>query len=94
MDNTFIQRRWRSPKYEAIYPHEIAGDLTTRHLTRDWVAFCNPERPHTGLGGRAPTEAYRDGPSVDMMDKALRALPTSQQAQQQQEDRFNRILAA
>ena len=42
-----------------------------------------------------PAEAYRGEGPVDMMDKPLRALPTSPQAQQQQrEDRFRRILAA
>ena len=42
----------------------------------------------------SPAEAYRDGSPVDMMDKPLRASPTSPQAQQQQKDRFKRILAA
>jgi len=47
------------------------------------------------LGGRTPAEAYRGETPVDMMDKPLRALPTSPQAQQQQqEDRFKGILAA
>ncbi len=47
------------------------------------------------LHGRTPAEAYRDGPPVDTMDKPLRALTTSPQAQQQQqEDRFKGILAA
>ena len=46
-------------------------------------------------GGRTPAEAYRGETPVDMMDKPLRALPTSPQAQQQQqEDRFKGIPAA
>ena len=90
MDNIFIERLWRSLKYEAIYLHEIADGLTARRLIRDWVRFYNAERPHSSLDGRTPAEAYRDGPPVDMMDKPLRALPTSPQAQQQQqEERFN-----
>ena len=94
MDNIFIERLWRSLKYEAIYLHEIADGLTARRLIRDWVALYNAERPHAALGGRTPAEAYRDPTPVDMMDKPLRALPTSPQAQQQQEDRFKGILAA
>ena len=99
MDNIFIERLWRSLKYEAIYLHEIADGLTARHLIRDWGRFYNAERPHAALGGRTPAEAYRDGPPVDMMDKPLRALPLNAcvqapQAQQQQEDRFKGILAA
>ena len=94
MDNIFIERLWRSLKYEAIYLHEIADGLTARRLIRDWVVFYNAERPHAALGGRTPAEAYRDRTPVDMMDKPRRALPTSPQAQQQQEDRCMRILVA
>ena len=94
MDNIFIERLWRSLKYEAIYLHEIADGFTARRVISEWIDFYNTERPHTALGGRTPAEAYRDGPPVDMMDKPLRALPTSPQAQQQQEDRFKGILAA
>ena len=94
MDNIFIERLWRSLKYEAIYLHEIADGFSARRLIRDWVRFYNLERPHLALDGRTPAEAYRGEPPVDMMDKPLRALPTSPQAQQQQEDRLKGILAA
>ena len=95
MDNVFIERLWRSLKYEAVYLHEIADGFTARRVIGEWIDFYNTQRPHSALGGRTPAEAYRDGPPVDMMDKPLRALPTYPQAQQQQqEDRFKGILAA
>ena len=94
MDNIFIERLWRSLKYEAIYLHEIADGFTARRVIGAWIDFYNAERPHTALGGRTPAEAYRGETPADMMDKPLRALPTSPQAQQQQEDRFKGILAA
>ena len=95
MDNIFIERLWRSLKYEAVYLHEIADGFTARRVIGEWIDFYNTERPHTALGGRTPAEAYRGETPVDMMDKPLRALPTSPQAQQQQqEDRFKGILAA
>ena len=95
MDNIFIERLWRSLKYEAIYLHEIADGFQARRLIGDWVRFYNLERPHAALDGRTPAEAYRGEPPVDMMDKPLRALPTSPQAQQQQrEDRLKGVLAA
>ena len=94
MDNIFIERLWRSLKYEAVYLHEIADGFQARRLIRDWVRFYNLERPHAALDGRTPAEAYRGETPVDMMDKPLRALPTSPQAQQQQEDRLKGILAA
>ena len=94
-NNLFIERLWRSLKYEAIYLHEIADGYAARCLIREWVRFYNVERPHLALDGRTPPEAYRGEPPVDMMDKPLRALPTSPQAQQQQrEDRLKGVLAA
>ena len=55
-----------------VYLHEIADGFQARRL--------RPERPHLALDGRTPAEAYRGEPPVDMMDKPLRALPTSPQA--------------
>ena len=86
MDNIFIERLWRSLKYEAIYLHEIADGFTARRLIGEWLRFYNVERPHSALDGRTPAEAYRGDPPVDMMDKPLRALPTSPQAQQQRKE--------
>ena len=73
MDNIFIERLWRSLKYEAIYLHEIADGFIARRLIGEWVRFYNLERPHAALDGRTPAEAYRGDPPVDMMDKPLRA---------------------
>ena len=94
MENIFIERLWRSLKYEAVYLHDIADGFTARRVIGEWIAFYNAERPYVALGGRTPVEAYRGNTSVDMMGKPLRALPTSPQAQQQQKDRFKGVLAA
>ena len=51
MDNIFIERLWRSLKYEAIYLHEIADGFTARRLIGEWLRFYNTERPHSALGG-------------------------------------------
>ena len=37
MDNIFIERLWRSLKYEAVYLHEIADGFQARRLIGDWV---------------------------------------------------------
>ena len=95
MDNIFIERLWRSLKYEAVYLHEIADGFTARRVIGEWIGFYNFQRPHSAFGGRTPAEVCRGDTPVDMMDKPLRALPTSPQAQQQQQqDRFKGILAA
>ena len=95
MDNIFIERLWRSLKYEAVYLHELADGFAAERVIGDWIGFYNTVRPHSALAGRTPAEAYRDAPPVDMMDEPLRASPTSPQAQQQQQgDQIKRILAA
>ncbi len=93
MDNIFIERLWRSLKYEAVYLHELTDGFKAERVIRDWIGFYNTERPHSSLAGQTPAEAYGVGRPVDMMDKAG-ALPTSPQAQQQQKNLITRILAA
>ena len=93
MDNIFIERLWRSLKYEAVFLHELTDGFKAERVIGDWIDFYNIKRPHSALGGRTPVEAYGAGRPVDTMDKAI-ALPTSPQAQQQQRDLLNKILAA
>jgi putative transposase len=93
MDNIFIERLWRSLKYEAVYLHELTDGFKTERVISEWIGFYNTERPHSALAGQTPAEAYGAEQPVDMMDKA-HALPTSPQAQQQQQNVINRILAA
>ena len=93
LDNIFIERLWRSLKYEAVYLHELTDGFEAARVIGEWIDFYNTERPHSALNGQTPTEAYGTGQPGDMLDKAD-ALTTSPQAQQQQQDLINRILAA
>ncbi len=93
MDNIFIERLWRSLKYEAVYLHELTDGFTAERIIGEWMSFYNTERPHSVHDGQTPAEAYGNGRPMDMMDKAI-ALTTSPLAQQQQQDVINRILAA
>ena len=93
MDNIFIERLWRSLKYEAVYLHELTDGFKAERVIAEWIDFYNTERPHSALAGRTPAEAYGAGRPVDLMDNAS-ALPTTPPAQQQQQDVINRILAA
>ncbi len=93
MDNIFIERLWRSLKYEAVHLHELSDGFHAERVIADWIDFYNTERPHSALGGGTPAEAYGAIKPVDMMDKAF-ALTTSPQAQQQQGNLINRFLAA
>jgi len=93
IDNVFIERLWRSLKYEAVYLHELSDGFVAKRVIGEWIDFYNTERPHSALDGRTPAEAHGAGQPMDMMDKP-NGLPTSPQAQQQQKGVINRILAA
>ena len=93
MDNIFIERLWRSLKYEAVYLHELTDGFKAERVIGEWIEFYNTVRPHSVLAGRTPAEAYGVERPVDMMDKPD-SLPTSPPAQQQRQDVINRILAA
>ncbi len=93
MDNIFIERLWRSLKYEAVYLHELTDGFRAERVIAEWMDFYNTERPHSALAGQTPAEAHGAGQPVDMMDKAI-ALPTSPPAQQPQQELKNRNLAA
>ena len=65
MDNRFIERLWRSLKYEAVYLEEILGGHHARRLIGSWVDHYNHRRPHLAFGGRTPAELYfGDRPDV------------------------------
>ena len=58
MDNVFIERLWRSLKYECIYlPAFETGSELRAGLTRG-IGYYNTRRPHSALAGRTPDEAY------------------------------------
>jgi putative transposase len=61
MDNVFIERLWRSLKYECVYLHAFEpGSEVRAGLTR-WIGYYNTRRPHSTLAGRTPDETYGIG---------------------------------
>ena len=58
MDNIFIERLWRSLKYEEIYLKEYSTVKELSEELKKYFAFYNHERPHQSLGGRTPAEVY------------------------------------
>ena len=57
MDNIFIERLWRSLKYEAVYLHELTDGFKAERVIGEWIDFYNAERPHSALAGATPAEA-------------------------------------
>jgi putative transposase len=81
-DNIFVERLWRSVKYEDVYLHGYAsmGELLIG-LTK-YFAFYNGERPHQALGNQTPDSVYTSGAGggaviVDKYPRALRSEPVS-----------------
>ena len=67
MDNVFIERLWRSMKYECIYLYTFEGAKQTRKGLGDWVSFYNRRRPHSTLDGRTPDEVFAGRPARNKM---------------------------
>jgi putative transposase len=88
MDNVFIERLWRSLKYEDIYLKGYTDGIEARAGIGAWINFYNHTRPHSALDHKTPmsigqrrTATGHSENAVDMMDNA-RALPTYPQHQQ------------
>jgi len=58
MDNVFIERLWRSLKYECVYLHAFETGSELRVGLTSWIGYYNVDRPHSGLAGQTPNEAY------------------------------------
>jgi putative transposase len=65
MDNIFIERLWRSVKYEEVYLKEYETVDALRKSLAKYFHFYNQERPHQIFGGATPLEVYRQGLSVN-----------------------------
>jgi len=59
-DNVFIERLWRTVKYEEVYlrAYDSVGDA--RASLGEYLDFYNRRRPHSSAGGRTPEQAYLD----------------------------------
>ncbi len=60
MDNVFIERLWRSMKYECVYLNAFDNGLQARREIGQWMAFYNAGRPHSTFNGRTPDEVYNE----------------------------------
>ena len=70
IDNVFIERLWRSVKYEEVYLKDYADGWQAEASLDAYFRFYNQERIHQSLGYRTPAEVYRDrsssgGPPLD-----------------------------
>jgi len=71
-DNLFIERLWRSVKYEEVYLKAYQDGRDARIGLGNYFRFYNTERPHQALGYRTPAEVFNSTPvavtSVGMVE--------------------------
>ena len=58
LDNVFIERLWRSLKYELIYPGDFADGAELIGALERYFHFYNHQRPHQALGYRTPADLF------------------------------------
>ncbi len=58
MDNVFIERLWRSMKYECVYLKQLTDGHHARQEIGSWISFYNETRPHSTFDRQTPNEVY------------------------------------
>ena len=58
LDNIFVERLWRSVKYEEVYLKQYQTMLEAREGLSAYLRFYNQERPHQSLNNKTPAEAH------------------------------------
>ena len=66
MDNVFIERLWRSLKYECVFLNAFETGGEARAGIGSWIDYYNRRRPHSTFDGRTPDEVYA---TAEMMEK-------------------------
>ena len=84
MDNVFVERLWRSIKYEEVYLKAYQNGTEARKGIGAYLAFYNQERPHQALGYRSPGQVFQavspqrcllEHPRALQSDEGLRDTP-------------------
>ncbi len=69
LDNIFVERLWRTVKYENIYLKEYATPREVYSGLDEYFPFYNLERPHQSLGNQTPQEVYLAGGGVVSLNR-------------------------
>ena len=78
MDNVFVERLWRSIKYEEVYLKAYQNGTEARKGIGAYLAFYNQERPHQALGYRSPGRVFHAVSPQRCLLELPRALPSDE----------------
>lgn len=70
LDNIFIERLWRSLKYECVYLHAWETGSQAKAGIGRWITF-NHQRPHAGHGGQPPAVVYFNSIETDQRTRSV-----------------------
>lgn len=71
LDNIFIERLWRSLKYECVYLHAWETGSQAKAGVGRWITFYNHQRPHAAHGGQPPAVVYFNSIETDQQVQAV-----------------------
>ena len=75
-DNIFVERLWRTVKYEEVYLKAYANSSEARRELGAYFRFYNDQRPHQALVYQTPAEVFHGGPALRKEEsKARRCTP-------------------
>ena len=60
LDNVFVERFWRTLKYEEVYRREYAGIADARKHLANYIEIYNTRRPHSSLNDRTPARVHAE----------------------------------
>jgi putative transposase len=67
LDNIFIERLWRSVKYELIYIKAFEDGIHLKQEVKQWFEWYNQIRPHQALGYKTPEQVYRESLAITQL---------------------------
>jgi putative transposase len=90
LDNIFVERLWRSIKYEEVYLKAYKDGTEAKQGIGTYLDFYNRERPHQALGYRTPQEVFQEQQQRKRIkDQEVALLPGIQTIPHRAEDSLN-----
>lgn len=75
-DNVYIERLWRSIKYELVYLHRFETVTEARSAIANYIDFYNTERPHQSLKYKVPNNVYKEFEYVKHLNAEIESIPS------------------